>query len=370
MANIKNLLKMPWEYEFENEWTVNGFNLNEPVDRFFLYKATKKENQSGHINELEETEKFCAECFSKYGDIEDFDRCNLAIDLYRTLWGLGKRTGYYYPVKSNLFGEETLFGGETMNSVMIPLGKILTNLCQSEEGGKYEEERKYKKDDDKKGMINPTSTMYSLKLYQRYNKEFVTDICKKYGGFEAYVRAYHTLGNFVLVPAGFNGDRGTKLYLCKNEETPGYFQSKKDGKYYKKIDDFWDFSLKYLQENGYGDFTPEHFTEYINYFFLWDYVEKKNGKYEVKPIGMNNFSEKRDILKFLEESTENIKRRGIFMTAMLMLSQSDYQKLQSSIFGKSVVYQGFGDVISKVEEEISLDEPVKVILDRLKTEEE
>lgn len=357
--NIENFLKMlrennegkPWEYEFENEWTTNGFNLKKPIDRFFIFKATDKNNQTGHVKELKETEEFCKKCFSKYGDIADFDRCKLSIDLYKKLWGLENRTGTYYPINNPDFN--TLFGGDTMNSVLIPLSNLLENLCQGEEGRKYEEQRKYTKDNGEGRKIQYTSIMYSLKLYQKYNEEFVTDICKKASGFEEFVRDYHTLGNFVLVPEGFNKQRGMS----------------------KKINDYWDLSLKYLkeylQENGYSDNPELYFTKYINYFFLWDYVEKKNGEYEAKPIGMNNFSEKRDILKFIEESTENIKRRGKFMTAMLniQLEKNElYKNIQEYLTGGKFWADSIFDAAKQILEQFNgkIPESAEMLLSELK----
>lgn len=86
-------------------------------------------------------------------------------------------------------------------------------------------------------------------------------------GLEDFAKYVSCIGNFVLVPAGFNGYRGTHRYLK----------------------DYWDLSLdhlayvkrSWLQHEDKGTTRNDGFPEYINTFFLWDYVDEN---YEVKPL--------------------------------------------------------------------------------------
>lgn len=68
----------------------------------------------------------------------------------------------------------------------------------------------------------------------------------------------------VLVPRRFNSGRYGKLLIL------GFF-----------------FSMAQNDGFAYGNqllFDKRNFTKYINYFYLWDYVESVNGEYRVKPL--------------------------------------------------------------------------------------
>lgn len=172
------------------------------------------------------------------------------------------------------------------------------------------------------------------------------------GKAEEYVKIYHTIGNFVLVPAYFNQQRGASLRICGGE----------------KINDFWDLSLKYLHENGFGGIVPGDFTWYINYFFLWDYVYVKNGEYYSKQISPRDKKDIKQCEDFFTETVRLIKRRGIFMTAMLTLDPKDYKTLQEKIFNSDRAYNGFGDVISEIEKTIPLAPTAANILNEINSE--
>jgi hypothetical protein len=141
----------------------------------------------------------------------------------------------------------------------------------------------------------------------------------------------HTLGNFVLVPYGFNRGR------------------------YSKTQDYWDLSLDILKKDGYTTskgkvFKTDNFSRYINTFFLWDYVYCENGQYEIKSLFSDKFQNQEldkeqikninerfskgkdekfencepkndeEITNFLKNVNWAIKRRGIFMVAMLRIA--------------------------------------------------
>lgn len=136
-----------------------------------------------------------------------------------------------------------------------------------------------------------------------------------------YAKLTGCLGNFVLVPKGFNDYRGLA----------------------GTIRDYWDLSLHELRcdrsGQGWLDQVDMPFNKYINLFFLWDYVSgKKNEGYRARPLfksheailtrekmvlprnavppkeGGNDFSE------FTQNANRCILRRGAFMSAMLRIS--------------------------------------------------
>lgn len=140
-----------------------------------------------------------------------------------------------------------------------------------------------------------------------------------------YAKLTDCLGNFVLVPKGFNGYRGLA----------------------GTIKDYWDLSLHELRcdrsGQGWLDQVDMPFNKYINLFFLWDYVSgKKNGGYRVRPLfksheailtrekmvlprkaGPPKEDRKRafyDFSEFTKNANRCILRRGAFMSAMLRIS--------------------------------------------------
>ena len=187
-----------------------------------------------------------------------------------------------------------------------------------------------------------------------------------------FAQLTHTMGNMVLVPAGYNGHRGTKDYL------KDYFDLSLDNLVHS-----WDGN-KYLGEK-YED-RQRNFKKYINIFFLWDYVDKS---YNILPLceshrkklGMGEkcsvdfvLPEKSEIDYMCIEINNRIKRRCLFMNAMLKIAvgmnyngksqyeyHGDYQekwkewnvtgiykKFMEEIFLKVEAYTGYGDVIERM----------------------
>ncbi len=347
---FKDFMEMekPWKYNFEFECGDKDYKALPAFERYFTYKISPEATAYDSANQ------FIINHFG-YSPICDPDGSGkgyytLIHEIYNALWRWEKDKNSTF---GTLKGKPDIceFGADTMNSVQTALGLTIepnrwgnrsfywTLECWGKDGETYE---------------NKWKSMAA----------------------EEYIEAYHTLGNFVLVPKWFNGDRGTKLYLDRNEETPGYVWSKEDGGYYKKVDDFWDLSLEYLYDNGFHkkinkstvNFDKEMFDWYINYFFLWDYVEDKGECYKPKHIAIKENGE-RDFTEFFKTSTELILRRGKFMTAMQMLKQDDYHKLQSGIFDTSTIYSGYDSVISEIEKKISLNDSAKAIMNGLKNKE-
>lgn len=140
-------------------------------------------------------------------------------------------------------------------------------------------------------------------------------------GLKEFAKMTHTVGNLVLVPAGYNGYRGTQP--C--------------------IKDYFDLSLenlihvrdgkRYLGEEQ--AVRRKNFIKYINTFFLWDYVD---GEYEVLPLCASHAVqmetqrrtgrlEARGVLPRIDEIdglcaeiNGKIYRRGLFVVAMLRIA--------------------------------------------------
>lgn len=192
------------------------------------------------------------------------------------------------------------FGGDTMNSFATTFNAL---------AGTIEKEKKEK-----------DSFKVSFTKYTKRQSDFAV--------LEKYAKYTGCLGNFTLVPEGYNGYRGLS----------------------KKLADYWDLSLHNLRYNKDGNDWLENvdmtFREYINIFFLWDYVDEK---YKVLPLfqrhmallmpedmvrprisvqtPVNKFEE---FQEFTSNANKYIRRRGIFMAAMLKIAseyKADYSKI-------------------------------------------
>lgn len=255
------------------------------------------------------------------------DTCELTKQIYKSLWGWEKNGGGFGTAKGF---DPIALGGDSMNSVATTLNAYV----------KYAESEGCKKEIDKI--------------------------------FSNYMWATGCIGNFVLVPAHYNGYRG--LDNC--------------------INDYWDLSLYELKRlAGPGKWLSAGlFARYVNYFFLWDYVacDEKKSKYYVKSLLLNEFRNsneynssymvsdramprKEEIPIFLKNATWAIERRGIFMTAMLQL-QADigpdmYDKLRKEIFTSASCYSSFCEVLELLLKwlkgnEIVLPEKVRGFLEK------
>lgn len=169
------------------------------------------------------------------------------------------------------------------------------------------------------------------------------------------------IGNFILVPKGFNTER------------------------YRLTKDYWDKSLEILKTGKNSDaidWDKEDFNQYINTFFLWDYVTKKNeNEYEICLLGErrnenSNFLSEDGIKQFLDNVNEKIINRGKFMAAMLELVLHEegkklYETFVNKIFSSDKVYSGYADVISEMkviikEMEKELDKLQQIELEKSK----
>lgn len=351
--SIKKLLEheKPWEYSFDLEWEKGGYDsIKDPLERYFIYKSTDPDLVD---SAYDEGKSYTMNNLEKYGEIPDPDGFGgdvaLSTELYEKLWGR----------KNDIFGN-VVFGGDTMNSVQTTLNELLEVPELSEY---HNVERK-----------GNNSIRYCLQLFSKYDKDdtkkekIFKKLCDKYVNLKEYISSYHTMGNFVLVPAGFNEYRGDgKTDKSSKKEKPSIF-------------DFWDSSLVHLKKYGFGTkFKREYFTRYINCFFLWDYVEAVKGEdgkteYRVKPLFKSH--EKIEEGENLEESKANWtnitvaeangfmgevitlnENRGMFMTALLRLRTSEelkdvsdryFKYIQGEEFLSAVHENGFKKAVNKL----------------------
>lgn len=278
-----------WKYNFEYECKELQ-ELNNTLIRYFSYKATGLYLlPSDKKPPYPEAEKFIVERKEKY-KVADCDNCDAVSQIYSALWS------------------GSSWRGDTMNSVQYNLN-YLYRLVEK----KVNSEIKL----TKRGR-NQVSIRYMLQCLN--DEPAFCDIFLSRTGMkdiiEQHINAYHTLGNFVLVPAGFNKYRATQF------------------------NDYWDKSLECLRVTQLGE---KGFEWYINYFFLWDYVTNKNGGYEIEYVGTEDKGDKRNFSKFFTTTTDFIYRRGKFMTAMLDI-QAQKPGLYKDILDFLISGECFGSI--------------------------
>lgn len=310
---VKNEEKS-YEYCLDFEYGNSAYEALNPIERYLAYKSTGVKVDKDKQN-ISNAEKFCLHSLNIYGDIPDCDgsdgRNALTLDVYKKLWNWEK--GYYSSGVISTPNFQGEFGGDTMNSMQTTFNALMGYALSKSENSNL---RQYQK--------NNYSFMDCLQIYCNYPKELLFELQKE-SDFIRFADLYHTIGNMVLVPRRFNSGR------------------------YGKTFDFWDSSLVWLKNDGfaYGNqllFDKRNFTKYINYFYLWDYVESVNGEYRVKPLfnshsniengnvnnslPWTNISNEQDLKQFLKNACENISKRGFFMSILMWLRSADNPKLK------------------------------------------
>lgn len=287
-----NKLQKPWEYNFEFECGDEEYMKLDALERYFIYKITPDNTVYEEVNSFIDKHRSLLNIYDADGSGKCF--YPLIHSIYKNLWGWERSKETFGRIDG--WEPEVFWGSDTMNSVQTVFDGLAEQLSSDNTDLPIRQGR--------------FSFNYILECWLLNN--MFRNRLNRQKKFKDYLNAYHTLGNFVLVPAGFNAQRGTSLKY--NE---------------RKINDYWDLSLKYLKENGYGEFDSGDFNKYINYFFLWDYVDEN---YNVKPLSPENNDDINDLKKFFETAKDLIERRGKFMTAMLDIrhNESDlYTKIQA-----------------------------------------
>lgn len=334
--NVENFLESecPYNYNFEFECDIKEYTKLSPIARYITYTATTADALK---SAYPMGRKFAETIHDTYSDLADCDGSQndgnnqLIRDIYKKLWGWNKDNDTFGSLRLEKFS--CRFGGETMNSMKYPLNDIAADSVYNDSALK------------KRGFL---SANHLINLFaQDELRPKLIYVLENVDGLVEYINSYHTLGNFTLVPAGFNGFRG--------------FSAAYNG---AKINDYWDLSLRLLQDEGYSDtFSPDDFVRYVNLFFLWDYIDENS-----KP---KSLKDDKDKTKFYTLCTEYIKRRGIFMTAMLKLQAvigEEYNIIVESVFSEpSHIYRGYDEVLElikvKLRESINTFEANKILDD-------
>lgn len=212
------------------------------------------------------------------------DTCELSADIYETLWGWNLKKRQTQAGKFDVNGEAVLFGPDTMNTGATMLNEYV------------KKEYEFAKCSVKK--------LYECIVLKEAGNISGDQIQKLEDIFGEFLRASGTIGNFTLVPLGFNVKR------------------------YQKVKDNWPRSLKLLSDNTKEEFNRElgcgednHiiwdkslFVCYVNMTFQWEFCEFIK---EYKGCEEHVSERQKEICDTLARL---IERRGIFMTAMLKLA--------------------------------------------------
>lgn len=329
---------VPYDYQFDFKYLLGNYYItyknrdryNKMWEKLAKSKTLKGENISATdpillwyiYREIDKKENIPFDCDSWNGSNDLMD------EIYDRLWRN----------KMNKWGcssSRDKFGGDTMNSFATTF-----NAFSGKES--------YKKSFDD----------------YKEKKEF-------YDVLREYAKLTGCLGNFVLVPKGFNGYRGLA----------------------GTIRDYWDLSLHELRcdrsGQGWLDQVDMPFNKYINLFFLWDYVSgKKNGGYRTRPLFKSHEAiltrEKMvlprkadvegasdDFSEFTKNANRCILRRGAFMSAMLRISVEcphSYKRIVEYL-ATDASLGSMEDVIEQLQlKALPLDEKAKGFLSKLSKE--
>lgn len=218
--------------------------------------------------------------------------------IYRRLWSAA-------PIKA-----KTRLGGDTMNSFAYMFNYFSDRKSFRESYKRYESEESFRREANRVlGMLAQSSGC---------------------------------LGNFTLIPAGFNRYRGSCL------------------------GDFFDLSLMELQANEVQWFGKENggvFPQYINTFFLWDYTELEGKKYRILPFFEGHTKEqlfpvdRDEQLSVCIDTINNIiRRRGKFMVDMLHIAVNrpeQYKKIQAYLSELDTLFPSLEEAAKTIREKFS-----------------
>ena len=305
--NARGLLtnKNPELYNFELEF---GLTKEDTFKRYFIYKAASYQFRNKDAKEASKrlyrnAVEFCDRTRNEYLAIFDPDgsdgKSKLTRDIYSILWNWNLAPYGNYK-KIDFFG--TLFGGDTINSVQTAMNYYL--------------KQKNSKED--------YCFLYCLQLFLTEQEKFVCQIKE----LKEFIEFYHTIGNFVLVPAYFNAERGAADFfdaaLLRLQTNDWDISTRLIGRYRIKgrkcdklkesiinlewgceenilsaiesvadeyiTDECAEKIREYIDKKAcerYKIFSKDNFIKYINTMFLWDYVKKHDDKYVIKSLCRN-----------------------------------------------------------------------------------
>ena len=291
-----------------------------------LYNRLKYDNMPKTIKELVECD-FKNQClrkgvkdepedslwtfikYKRYGGSFDCDRCKLANSIYRTLWGWTPKKRSPNAIEDSLkqAWEELGTNSDTMNSFATTFRRALAKS-----------ESSY--------LREYTNAWYSTIDNQYANTKIYERLCKDYPQIKDFAKYTHTIGNFTLIPFKLRAEDSNGFNACR-----GYSKIP-NNKYF--VCDYWDLSLQLIKDAAPN---PELFEDYINSFYLFDYVNSDGiislfdrhreyiNKNEFKPLEENaeNFLPNSigELNQYIERVVEIIRDRGTLMVIILMLKK-------------------------------------------------
>lgn len=187
-----------------------------------------------------------------------------------------------------------------------------------------------------KALLFGSDTMNTIKSYQKEIENFLEQEKKEIEKVNELCRKCHQLGNFVLVPAYYNGCRGAMdridVALDRLRDGKNFDGGFKGRTKLRPSGNVTKAEKEKVADTYFYRWDKNYFTEFINMFFLWDYVEtdKEKTGYYVKNMRSNgelvtsntNVNEG-NIEKYIANANAYIERRGIFMAAMLEIAVKD-----------------------------------------------
>lgn len=199
-------------WDFTNDCGCVAYQeIEDVIEKYFVYKSVDPK-MSKSVYGM--GQHFAISNSKKYKGIQDPDvKSPLLQEIYKILW-------------EDICKEQWMNGddgetiqADTMTSVQHTLNKVVEDEIETDK--EREEIRK------KVGEHNKCSINYCLHLYATAPEEFSSRL-RKVKGLELFLSMYHTIGNFIPTPRGFNRARSGKQ--C-------------DAEY-----DYWDLTLLKIRE--------------------------------------------------------------------------------------------------------------------------
>lgn len=243
-------------------------------------------------------------------------------EIYRTLWNWrdqGKSRGREFKyVTIRQFGRscydcDMQMGPDTMNSFWITFSAyLITNYGDTYRWNNFKNTVFFKEGENGRQRDRADGIKELIEADENY---IHSDKIKEFAEWT------HTVGNIVLVPAGYNGYRGTQPCI------KDYLDLSLDN-----LVHVWD-GFAFLGEDY--EVRKRNYNKYINTFFLWDYVDenyepvplceshkkqmetqRKTGRLEAKGV----LPPKEEIDDLCGNINGRIRRRGLFVVAMLRIA--------------------------------------------------
>ena len=243
-------------------------------------------------------------------------------EIYRTLWNFQdlcrvkdvefkfctvRQFGY------SCYSDDMQMGPDTMNSFWITFSAyLISNYGDTYRWNNFKNTVFFKDGENGKQRDRADGIKELIEADENYIRS---------GKIKEFAEWTHTVGNLILVPAGYNGYRGT------NPCIKDYFDLSLDNLLHVRD------GKHYLGEDS--EIRKQNFIKYINTFFLWDYVDEN---YEVLPLCESHekqmktqrrtgkleargvLPDKEEIDDLCSNIDDRIQRRGLFVVAMLRIA--------------------------------------------------